>query len=646
MNKNYLQILEFNQIINTLSSYCSTDYAKEKVKNLEPFFSELQLKQALNETTNARKMLDLTGNIDLPDVSVAVKIFEIIEKGGIVFPEQLEQLAAFLSATKRVKNQLKKGKEFQNSLAFYSDNLEFNDEIIKEIHRCICANDVDSNATKELAQIRRQIETTHSQIKQKLDELLKSKKKYMSDSFVSMKNGHYTLPVKREYKNQVSGSVIAISSTGTTCFIEPVVSIKLNQKLDTLTTEEQIEKEKILYTICSLIYENKAEISTCISTIETLDFAFAKGKLSRETCAVSPTVNTSRHIKIEQGRHPLLSRDACVPLDFEIGNGINGIVITGPNTGGKTVALKLVGLFSVMAQCGLHLPCKSADICMNSNVLCDIGDGQNIAENLSTFSAHIKNVISILNDATNESLVLLDELGSGTDPAEGMGIAIAILEELRRRNCLFVATTHYSEVKLFAEQSEKIVNARMTFDKNTLKPEYKLIIGEAGESCALYIAQRLGFPQHLLKIADEQANLGAVKNNFELVRSVTKNSTAPSNTTKSKSIQKIKEPKKLSDHAKSFELGDSVTVYPDKKIGLVFETSDDMGMVGVQIGSKKQLINHKRLKMKTKASQMYPDDYDYSIVFDTVANRKARHKMSKKHRPDLQVNIDENWKEK
>lgn len=645
MNTKYLQILEFNKIIETLSSYCSTDYAKNKVQNLMPFFSELQLKQALNETTNARKMLDLTGNIDFPDVNIAVKIFEVIEKDGIVFPEQLEQFATFLSTTKRVKNQLKKGKEFQNSIAFYSDNLEFDEEIIKEIRRCICANDVDSNATKELAQIRRNIETTNNQIKQKLDELLKSKKKYMSDNFVSMKNGHYTLPVKREYKNQISGSVIAISSTGTTCFIEPIAAIKLNQKLDTLATEEQIEKEKILYTICSQIYDNKAQISNCISTIETLDFAFAKGKLSRETNSVVPTINTGRQIKIEQGRHPLLSSDTCVPLDFEIGNNINGIVITGPNTGGKTVALKLVGLFAVMAQCGLHLPCQSANICMNSNVLCDIGDGQDIAENLSTFSAHIKSIISILEDATNESLVLLDELGSGTDPAEGMGIAIAILEELRRRGCLFVATTHYSEVKQYAEQSQSIVNARMTFDKNTLKPEYKLIIGEAGESCALYIAQRLGFPKHLLKIADQQANLGTSKNNSELVRSITDEQTALPNTPKSKSIQKIKEPKQLSEHAKSFELGDSVTVYPDKKIGLVFETSDDMGMIGVQIGGKKQLVNHKRLQLKTKASLMYPDDYDYSIVFDTVENRKARHKMGKKHRPDLQVNIDENWKE-
>uniref|UniRef100_UPI000AB248F7 MutS-related protein n=1 Tax=Clostridium sp. NkU-1 TaxID=1095009 RepID=UPI000AB248F7 len=239
--------------------------------------------------------------------------------------------------------------------------------------------------------------------------------------------------------------------------------------------------------------------------LEKLDFLFAKGSLSASMDGIRPDINTDRIIKIVNGRHPFMNPETVVPLTFELGKKERGIVITGPNTGGKTVSIKTVGLFSLMAQCGLHLPCGEAELCMNSQVLCDIGDGQNITENLSTFSAHITNVMKILKAAGPESLVILDELGSGTDPAEGMGIAIAILEELRSNGCLFLATTHYPEVKTYAKEAEGITNARMAFDKETLRPLYRMEIGEAGESCALYIAKRLGMPEAMIRRARRYA---------------------------------------------------------------------------------------------------------------------------------------------
>lgn len=265
---------------------------------------------------------------------------------------------------------------------------------------------------------------------------------------------------------------------------------------------------------------------------------------------------------------------------------------------------------------------------MNGNVLCDIGDRQDISQNLSTFSAHITNVIDILNDTARDSLVLLDELGSGTDPAEGMGIAVSILEELRRRGCLFLATTHYAQVKQYAEEAEGILNARMTFDRETLRPEYKLVIGEAGESCAFYIADRLGYPPHLLayarKVTYGQQSPTAGTMRFEPLAD------APA-AAKRNRVEKAPEKKTVPKHALQFEMGDSVFVYPGKKLGIVYKPSDETGTLVVQVQGKKYRVKHNRLKMQMKASELYPPDYDFSIIFDTVENRKARHKMDKGH---------------
>ena len=283
------------------------------------------------------------------------------------------------------------------------------------------------------------------------------------------------------------GSVVEQSSTGATLFIEPETVANLREELEIYRIEEDAEERKILYTLTNMTAEREAELMEDIRVIQKLDFMFAKGKLSLEMDAVEPKINLEQYMELKGARHPMLEKESCVPLDFQIGRGIRGVIITGPNTGGKTVAIKTVALMSAMACSGLHVPCREADICMQNQILCDIGDGQNISDNLSTFSAHIKNVLDILKRVRPDSLVIMDELGSGTDPQEGMGIAISILEELRRSGALFLVTTHYPEVKEYADRYGDVQNARMEFDRDSLKPLYRLKVGEAGgELCPVY----------------------------------------------------------------------------------------------------------------------------------------------------------------
>ena len=380
--------------------------------------------------------------------------------------------------------------------------------------------------------------------------------------------------------------------------------------------------------------------------MEKLDFIFSKGRLSLEYDGVEPVYCRERRMVIREGRHPLIDRKGCVPLSLEMGGGVRGIVITGPNTGGKTVAIKTAALVALMGQCGLHVPCREALLSMSSNFLCDIGDGQNLSENLSTFSAHIANVLDILERVNEDSLVVMDELGSGTDPAEGMGIAIAILEELRKSGAIFLVTTHYPEVKAYAERTEGVINARMTFDKESLLPLYQLVPGEAGESCALYIARKMGMPKAMLRTAVQAAygeNGGRETDRKEAVYGEMDFSGAVK-TLKRKSTPGIRRGKaggKRQEAAEKFAVGDSVVVYPDRKIGIVCEKANEKGVLRVQLADRKIWVNHKRVKLKVAASELYPDDYDFSIVFDTVENRKMRHDMERKYVEHGEIVVEE-----
>jgi dsDNA-specific endonuclease/ATPase MutS2 len=631
------EMLEFNEIIHRLKSYCVTDVAKDNFEQLKPMLVESELRIRMKETTEARMLLDVHGTPPLGTVSKLREIVEGAEKGELLSIDELEKVSQFAILSMRIIRYLNKSEDRNLKISEYGKGMMDLEILKEEIERCIRNGRIDDYATKELKEIRRKIESTTLNIRTKLEGILRSKKEYFSESFVSNRNGHYTLPVKKEYKLQVSGSVIDTSSSGATYFIEPTVVAKLKEQLNELQIAESNEERKVLYILSTSVGDFKSEILLNLDYVEELDYIFAKAKLSLEMKGSEPHINTSGYIRLVNGRHPLLNRNHCVPLTMEFGREIKGIVITGPNTGGKTVALKTVGLCSVMAQCGLHIPCEDADISMTSQVLCDIGDGQSITENLSTFSAHIKNIIDIIKLVDKDSLVLMDELGSGTDPTEGMGIAIAILDELKNSKCNFIATTHYPEVKEYAEQEDTIINARMAFDKESLKPLYVLEMGEAGESCALYIAKQLGMPGSMLKRAYEATYLKSSykkEADLDILAVEEQVSQVPIGGQK---IIKKEEPKQTNQRASKFQIGDSVMVYPQKKLGIVFQVADEKGEVGVQIQKNKTFINHKRLQLKASAKDLYPEDYDFSIIFDSVENRKARHIMNKKHVPGLVI---------
>lgn len=618
--------IEFDKIKELWKNLCVTDKAKEQIDKKSFYLSERELRKQLKDTTDSRTMLEKLGMPPLPNVEEIKEILMAAEKGDCLTPFQLERVEKMLAAVRRLRDYLKRGKIYENAIAYYDENLDAAEDLREEISRQIRGGEADDYASKELFQIRNQIVKCEEQMKQKAEQILRSHKEYMADNYCTLRNGRLCLPVKKEYKLKINGSVIDKSATGNTLFMEPVSISRYYEEIQLLKISEENEVYRILYTLTAMTADRSEVLRNNINMIEKLDFIFSKGKLSMDLDGVEPSINLERKIILKNARHPLMDRAINVPLQFSIGTGVSGIVITGPNTGGKTVAIKTVMLNCMMAQCGLHVTCENADICMNSSYLCDIGDGQNLAENLSTFSSHIKNVLEVLQNADRDSFVIMDERGSGTDPAEGMGIAIAILEELKRTGCLFLVTTHYPEVKEYAKHTESIVNARMTFDQETLQPTYQMIIGEAGESCAFYIADRLGMPKEMLQTAVRYAYGESAVSKYQFRNE--KNNLEHHRSNKIRKTVKNKKDIKLQE---KFRRGDSVMVFPDKKIGIVCEPMNDKGVLRVQMPDKKIWINHKRVRLQVAASELYPEDYDFSIIFDTVENRKKRHDMERKY---------------
>ena len=641
---NTFKTLEFDIILDMLAGNAVSDSVKARCRELCPTLNEAEARRWLNETTQARKIIETSGTPPLGPVENILKVLALIEADAMLLPEQIEYVSAFLTSCRRLKQYLKKAETSGTDIVSFGGSIDAMEELTEQINQRIVNGAVDDRASPALSDIRRKMIWTSDEIRRKLDTLLRKNKSWFSESFVAQRNGHFTLPVRREFKNNVSGTLVDMSHTGGTCFIEPDAVRKLSGELATLEIEEDSEVRRILYELTALIEEYVPQLKINIEAVETLDFIFAKGRLSREMGASPVKLNAVRKLRVKNARHPLIDAAVAVPLDFVFEDGVTGIVITGPNTGGKTVSIKTVGLLSLMVQSGLHVPADSeSDFCMHAEILCDIGDGQSISENLSTFSAHMKNIIEILGQTGRESLVLLDELGSGTDPAEGMGLAVAILEELCIKSCLFAVTTHYPEVTEYAAGRTGLLNARMAFDRKSLMPLYRLELGEAGESCALYIAERLGMPGGIL----ERARLAShgKRENARLVVPDLSSTKSVSGTNKPSQLIRQQEPRPATERrSERFNIGDSVIVYPKKEIGIIYKKANERGELGVQVKGTKKLINHKRIKLHVPASELYPDDYDFSIIFDSVENRKARHLLEKRHEQGNIVVVDEGEK--
>ena len=509
MNAKVLTTLEYNKIIDLLTEKADSEPGKKLCRDLVPSTDLATIRTAQRETKDALARLFRIGSTSFGsnrDLGFSIRSLEI---GSSLSMSELLKLASFLDNVSRIKTYGKKEREdFPNdSLDAYFEGLTPMTQLANEINRCILSEEeMADDASPRLKSIRRSKLSTNEKIHSQLTSMVNGAyRTFLQDAVITMRDNRYCIPVKAEYKSQVSGMVHDQSSTGSTFFIEPAAVVNLNNQLKELDLQEQEEIEVILGDLSSQAAVHTSELAADQKIMTTLDFIFAKAKLAMEQNATEPIFNTEHYIQIRKGRHPLLDKKKAVPIDVRLGKDFDLLVITGPNTGGKTVSLKTVGLFTLMGQAGLHIPALDrSELSIFSEVYADIGDEQSIEQSLSTFSSHMTRVVHILQHADADSLCLFDELGAGTDPTEGAALAIAILNYLHDRGIRTMATTHYSELKIYALSTNFVENACCEFDVETLRPTYRLLIGIPGKSNAFAISSKLGLSDEIIHAAKEQ----------------------------------------------------------------------------------------------------------------------------------------------
>jgi len=504
LDERSVRVLEFHKIKDRLKALAATNLGKELADSLRPVTDLHEVRRRQKETTEGRAILSAGRDVSLGGVRDIRSFVERAAIGGTLTPEELLDVSSTLGAAMRLRKFITGlGGEFA-ILREYAEGITPQPGIVKEIERCIdeYGNVVD-HASCELARIRSQIRAVNNRIREKLDSIIKSEQsvRYLQEPIITLRSGRFVVPVKQEARTSVPGIVHDRSQSGQTLFIEPMPIVDLNNELTQLAGKEKEEVERILQKLSFAVSGASVEILDTVSILGAIDFALAKGRLSLDMKAQEPDVDNKGYLRIRQGRHPLLSGDV-VPIDVELGKDFRTLVVTGPNTGGKTVTLKTIGLFALMTLAGLHIPALSGTkVPVFSQVFADIGDEQSIEQSLSTFSSHMTHIVKIMEQADSSSLVLLDELGAGTDPREGAALGVAILKYLHERGASTVVTTHLSELKTFAYEYEGAENASCEFDVETLEPTYRLIMGLPGGSCALVVASRLGLPEEVINTA-------------------------------------------------------------------------------------------------------------------------------------------------
>lgn len=649
MNSSTKKLLEYDNIKERLKGFAISDIGREMIDKLNPSVNINMIKKWMNETSEAKALVNRSSSIPLHSLTGIKGIMEKLGKDALLNPEDLSSISVLLKDGEKLKRFMLDKASIAPIVSSYAQSIYELNEVSSEIERCIVNCRVDDNASSELAKTRRKIMNAEEKIKSKLDSIIKSDsyRKYIQDSYVSVRNGRYVVPVKSEYRAFVKGSVIDSSGSSSTLFIEPEGIRNIQDELNLLKVQEENEIYKVLYYLMDIVETYRREISINIETMGQYDFAFAKAKYSRAMDGSSVEFNENNYMNIINGRHPLIE-SSPVPLDFAIGRDYRALVITGPNTGGKTVAIKTVGLLAMMAQSGLHVPADGeSEFPVFTDILADIGDGQSIQESLSTFSSHIKNIISILECAGPGILVILDELGSGTDPQEGMGLAVSILETLYDSGATILATTHHCEIKTFAAERHGFQNGCMEFDINTLKPLYRLSIGKSGDSNAFLIALKLGMNKKVIERAHE-VTYGESKKygtENEEVKSPLRNveinkfhDIQVMKVAEKERIEKITQKQQIEN---KFKIGDCVHINTIGRTGIVYELENSKGEIGVMYEKKKIKVNKKRLSLYIDSKELYPDEYDFDIVFETKENRKKRHLMDKHHIDGLTIEIQD-----
>ena len=518
MNSKVLRVLEYHKIISHLTEKASSEPGKRLAQALVPMTDLEEIRTAQIQTADALGRLfakDSTSFGNNKDLGMSIKSLEV---GSVLSIAELLRIASFLENVNRIKAYGRRERDDipGDSLDVYFDSLEPLTPLANEINRCILSEEeIADDASPALKRIRRSMAITNDRIHSQLNSMINgSLRTYLQDAVVTMRDNRYCIPVKSEYKGQVPGMVHDQSSTGSTFFIEPAAIVNLNNELKELSIKEQEEIEAVMAALSALAAAHTDALATDQKSMTMLDFIFAKASLAMDQNATMPLFNTDQQIRIRKGRHPLIDKKAVVPVDILLGIDFDLLIITGPNTGGKTVALKTVGLLTLMGQAGLHIPALDrSELSVFREVYADIGDEQSIEQSLSTFSSHMTSIVSILREADTDSLCLFDELGAGTDPIEGAALAISVLDHLHGRGIRTMATTHYSELKVYALSTPFVENACCEFNVETLRPTYRLLIGIPGKSNAFAISSRLGLPDHIIE--DARRHITQDKESFE-----------------------------------------------------------------------------------------------------------------------------------
>lgn len=641
-----MNMLEFPVIKERLSGYMRTEKAASRARELAPMQDIEEIARAQALTASARKVYEAMGEPPVYSMKGLSALSDKLRLGEVLSIEELSGVREFLNHCRLLKSYLQRAMPIDALAPGQGMSVEPLDDIRLEIERCVRGERLDDRASPLLGSIRAQMERVASRMKDHLSSLMRAHPHYFQEAYYSQRGSRYVVPVKREYVRQVRGVTLDTSGSGATVFIEPEAVSALQAQLDQLKIDEGNEEFRILAELSDLAAQSQGQMAVNRESMEEIDFIFGCGRLAAEMKGGELMVGKRMELELEEARHPLLGQDA-VPMNLRLGGNTRALVITGPNTGGKTVSIKTAGLLCLMALSGLQIPCKRAVIPLLSGVFADIGDGQSLRENLSTFSAHVTRVVRILNAASPRSLVLLDELGSGTDPQEGMGLAVAVLEELGRLKCLIMATSHYPELKRFASETEGFVNARMTFDRVNLKPLYRLEMGEAGESCALYIAQRLGVKRSILERAWRAAYPGGGE--FDLSpknqgtsapepqpagEAAEPDQVQPEPVERDQPRRMGVNPPKPQPPAQPqkpvFAPGDRVRVPFMNALATVVQPPNARGELLLRIKGKNFNLPAHRVQPFLKGGELYPGaDYDLDIVLDSWENRKKRNQMRK-----------------
>ncbi|WP_404900284.1 endonuclease MutS2 [Priestia filamentosa] len=615
MNHATYEKLQYNELKQIVRSYCVSGLGKQLLDKLKPSTNIKIVKHRLNETTEAREILDAEGHVPFLGISNIDHTIQNLEKGMMLDPSELVSVSDFLRGCRKMKKFMMNKEFFAPLLTSYAHSMTEFKSIEEEINFSIKGNRVDSAASRELKRIRHNMAAAEEKIKERLNKFLNSSshKKYIQEFFISKKDDRYTIPIKASYKNQVPGTVIEVSSKGSTVFIEPNTITKLNGELSSLKAEEAIEEYQILATLSGMLLENIHEIKINMDLISQYDMVFAKAKFSKHVGGIEPKLNDYGYIKLVHCKHPLLTREA-VPLHFEIGKDYRSLIITGPNAGGKTIVLKTIGLVTLAAMSGFHIISnKETEIAVFDNIFVDIGDNQSIENALSTFSSHMKNVSEIMSASNNNTLLLFDEIGSGTEPNEGAALAISILEEFYQMGCITVATTHYGEIKRFSEMHSDFMNAAMQFNSDTLEPMYQLLIGKSGESNALWISRKMNVRENVL----QRAKYYMENKGYHLER-VDENK-----------IRKPKVVKEKPEEKDEYRKGDRVKLLDYNDFGIIYREKDNFYNVVVFYNKEFVEVNVKRLSLEISAKELYPDGYDLETLFIDYTTRKTQHDIER-----------------